>query len=163
STNSPTAFMFAKYWLLRCLKSHRSCQGISESGSELPTRLIDSYRWASDVKPMTGESIAALKQSLPRDILPKLIQDAIIISKELGIQFLWVDVYYIFQDDKEDWMRESQNMHQVYRNSVLTIALNDEPKKDTGIFEPRYERSVRDRSTRRPHGELDSRGWTMQE
>jgi hypothetical protein len=54
--------------------------------------------------------------------LPKKLQDAILVTRRLGIRFLWVDSLCIVQDDPNDWKREAATMCHVYQNSHLTIA-----------------------------------------
>lgn len=41
------------------------------------------------------------------NISPKTFLDAILISKYLGFQYLWVDSLCIIQDSAEDWGKES--------------------------------------------------------
>jgi hypothetical protein len=35
--------------------------------------------------------------------LPKTFQNAITVSRQLGIRFLWIDSLCILQDDTDDW------------------------------------------------------------
>ncbi|KAF3762905.1 HET-domain-containing protein, partial [Cryphonectria parasitica EP155] len=54
--------------------------------------------------------------------MPKTIQDAVTITRKLGIQYLWVDALCIIQHDAEEWIRESGKMCDVYSNALLTIS-----------------------------------------
>jgi hypothetical protein len=65
--------------------------------------------------------------------LPRTIQDAVSVTRRLGIRFLWVDALCIIQDsiNGEDWTNESSKMADVYGNANLTIAA--EAAKDCKI------------------------------
>lgn len=49
--------------------------------------------------------------------------DAITVSRELGIQFIWIDALCIIQDDPEDFALESVRMHKVYGHAILTLSI----------------------------------------
>ena len=53
--------------------------------------------------------------------LPQTFQDAIVVVRNLGIRYLWIDALCIIQDDKEDWAREAVKMDKVYGDAFLTI------------------------------------------
>jgi len=58
-------------------------------------------------------------------ILPsKTIRDAITVTRDLGIRFLWVDALCIIQDSRKgkDWHREASKMRDVYSNAFVTIS-----------------------------------------
>jgi hypothetical protein len=38
--------------------------------------------------------------------LPKTFQDAIVVTRGLGIKYIWIDSLCICRDDKADWERE---------------------------------------------------------
>ena len=71
--------------------------------------------------------------------LPIMYADAIQVTRELGIQYIWVDSLCIIQDSKEDWRHESAQMHQVYSNSYCTIAGAISKNSDEGLF---FDRAV---------------------
>ncbi|KAG5661367.1 hypothetical protein KAF25_005489 [Fusarium avenaceum] len=66
--------------------------------------------------------------------LPKTHQDAIRLTQELGIRYIWIDSICIIQDDKEDWDHESANMLSVYANASLTIAASNGDDSHKGLF-----------------------------
>jgi hypothetical protein len=47
------------------------------------------------------------------------------ISRLLGLQYLWIDSLCIVQDDAVDWQVESSKMAVIYENSYITIAANN--------------------------------------
>lgn len=58
--------------------------------------------------------------------LAKTIQDAITITRQFGIRYLWVDALCILQGKdataRKDWQRECGKMADVYSGALLTIA-----------------------------------------
>jgi hypothetical protein len=66
--------------------------------------------------------------------LPKTHQDAIRLTQELGIRYIWIDSICIIQDDKEDWEHESASMLSVYANASLTIAASNGNDSHKGLF-----------------------------
>ena len=55
------------------------------------------------------------------DQLPETIQDAIKVTRDLNVRYLWVDGLCIRQDDPSDKLRELPCMHSYYRNASLVI------------------------------------------
>lgn len=49
-------------------------------------------------------------------------QDAIRITRDLGIHYLWIDSLCILQDSLADWENEASLMGQVYAGSYCTLA-----------------------------------------
>lgn len=54
--------------------------------------------------------------------LSPTIRHAVLLTRQLKQQYLWVDALCIVQDSKSDWDAESVRMAGIYRNSILTIA-----------------------------------------
>ena len=104
--------------------------------------------------------------------MPRTIQDAIRISRQLGILYLWVDALCIIQDSTEDWDAESGKMAAVYGNAYLTILAALSPDVQFGIprrrplrrpktvFAWKTHRGPQDTSAAEP---IHDRGWTLQE
>lgn len=67
-------------------------------------------------------NIAEMKQHIRLESLQETIIDAIVLTRELGIEYLWVDALCIIQDSKEDWEQESTKMASLYANAIITIA-----------------------------------------
>lgn len=68
------------------------------------------------------------------DQLSKTFQDAIVVTRELGIQYLWIDALCILQGDQEDWLQESTGMGLIYENARLTIAASGAGDGTRGCF-----------------------------
>lgn len=69
--------------------------------------------------------------------MPKTYHDAILITRHLGIRYLWVDALCIIQDDPEDWRRESAKMRNIYQKSFCTIAAVGAANVNDGILNAR--------------------------
>jgi len=68
------------------------------------------------------------------EYLPKTIRDAIEITRQLGIRYIWIDALCIVQDDRLDWASESAKMGAIYSASFLTIAADSSVDCDGGCF-----------------------------
>ncbi|KAF2785830.1 HET-domain-containing protein, partial [Melanomma pulvis-pyrius CBS 109.77] len=71
---------------------------------------------------------------IPLAMLPKTFQDAVKITRHIGVQYLWIDSLCIVQDDESDWNREAANMGAIYEYARLTIAAAGAPDCKRGCF-----------------------------
>ncbi|KAH8592684.1 heterokaryon incompatibility protein-domain-containing protein, partial [Bisporella sp. PMI_857] len=167
-----TAVALLEQWMRDCEATHPKCRSV-RTPSSLPTRVLyvgsgaDLRLFKSngqDAKYMTlsycwGKSklgIKTTKATLQHRIcgirwsrLPKTFQDAIEITRALGIEYLWIDSLCIIQDDQEDWQRESARMADIYAGSYLNIAATSAEDSQGGCFERRY-RYQKDSGTKCP-------------
>jgi hypothetical protein len=69
--------------------------------------------------------------------LPKTFQDAVTITRELGVLYLWIDSLCIIQyeDSLEDWNRESGRMESVFSQAYCTIAATAAADSNAGFLE----------------------------
>jgi hypothetical protein len=82
-----------------------------------------SYCWGnSQTFVTTLENLEDMKKNIPWHKLPLTIQDAILVTRGLGIRYLWVDALCIIQDSPVDWAAESKKMGDIYGGSFLTIS-----------------------------------------
>jgi hypothetical protein len=67
--------------------------------------------------------------------MPKTFQEAILVSRELRIRYLWIDSLCIMQDrdDLSDWAREASLMYKVYSNSYCNISAPDSSDGTHGL------------------------------
>jgi hypothetical protein len=149
----------AKRWLRTCLGGHVNCP--SNIHSSLPTRVIDvrpstpyllqtnemegryatlSHCWGPKETPPLITITATLEQRMdgvhPHE-LPASRNGASEITRELGIDYLWIDSLCIIQDSQQDWTNESTRMADIYGNSFLTIAASRSPNSHSVIFSSR--------------------------
>ncbi|KAI2601959.1 HET-domain-containing protein [Hypoxylon sp. NC1633] len=160
NSDSDIAFDRLERWLKDCALNHMHCKP-AQLNPLLPTRVIDvtssdrgvvlletgdqrgryvtlSHCWGTSSRLMaTKESMVDLKQGIAVSYLPKTFQDAIKLTRRLGIKYLWIDCLCIIQDDPDDWEREASAMSQVYRNSYLTISAAASKDSYTGCFPKR--------------------------
>lgn len=66
--------------------------------------------------------------------VPQTFADAITITRQLGIQYIWIDSLCIVQQDEADWKQQSVSMHQVYSNAYVTLAAVDSPDSHAGFW-----------------------------
>lgn len=69
--------------------------------------------------------------------LPKTFQDAVKVTRELGVLYLWIDSLCIIQygDGGEDWKRESGRMENVFSYAYCTIAATATVDANSGFLE----------------------------
>ncbi|KAF2176930.1 HET-domain-containing protein, partial [Zopfia rhizophila CBS 207.26] len=121
-----------------------------------------SYCWGTTATLKTTlDTLEEHKKKILLGNLPQTIRDAIMITRSLGIEYLWVDALCIIQDCKNDWAQESAMMADVYRNSVVTIAASSGKDSQGSCF------LNRNKLANLPcpinFHPLQQRGWTLQE
>lgn len=159
SRDPDSSFQSLSRWLYECDSNHVVC---SNSSKILPTRLIDvhptrnehecrlsettaetgqylalSYCWGTDQSTIATTTTANLADrfcGFNINSLPKTFQDAIHLTRKLGVKFLWIDALCIIQDNTSDWERESSTMCQVYRNAYLTLAATASSSGSGGLY-----------------------------
>jgi hypothetical protein len=150
-----------------------------------------SHRWGAEVEGTVivntyKRNIDKLKDGIDDSRLPPKYQDAILVARELGIQYLWIDSLCIIQKDRsdphdkgEDWEEESKHMEQVFRSAYVTIAASCAASSAEQFLKARPERQcVKIINGTTPYylcdaidnfyadvedGELNKRGWVFQE
>jgi hypothetical protein len=115
---------------------------------DLPPYVTLSYCWGDRGNYWTTSSnILERMKEIVMDDLPGTIRDAVLITRELGLRYLWVDALCILQGLKDeaaqlDWQQHSAIMGDIYGNAFVTIAAAAAPHADSGIFHervlPRY-------------------------
>ncbi|KAK0725063.1 hypothetical protein B0H67DRAFT_658060, partial [Lasiosphaeris hirsuta] len=53
--------------------------------------------------------------------LPRNFQEAVTLTRDLGLKYLWIDSLCIIQDDPHDWEVESGNMAAIYKNAYVVV------------------------------------------
>ncbi|KAI1750631.1 HET-domain-containing protein [Xylaria castorea] len=84
-----------------------------------------SYVWGSEQDPLqsTTKNLATLRTPGSLDLyrLPKTIEDAIWLTREMGIKYLWIDRLCVIQDSDADKAIQIPQMDFVYSSACLTI------------------------------------------
>ncbi|RGP81364.1 beta-hexosaminidase 2 [Fusarium longipes] len=131
-------------WLEEC-KGHEKCCNL-HTEARLPTRVIEvspsyqqepriiesrglkgsyatlSYCWGKDpFLTLNTSNYAQCVESLDITRLPLTFQNAITVTRNLSIPYLWIDALCIVQDSEDDKDREISSMKDVYARSALTL------------------------------------------
>lgn len=151
-----------KRWVELCQDYHQDCGpihgnsafhdfatkgffGVIDVDSECLTSLPEkaeyialSYAWGGAEKFTTSiENVRDLRSegglSKVMYRLPRAIQDAIKLTKNLEKRYLWVDALCIVQDSDDSWNLNAQIMDRVYGNAFLTICAADDPDASAGL------------------------------
>ena len=69
--------------------------------------------------------------------LPRTILDAIMVTRNLGMRFLWVDSLCILQDSEDDKIHELAAMGDIYKNATVTIAAGNAESVQDGFLSDR--------------------------
>jgi hypothetical protein len=80
------------------------------------------------------DSLTQHKRGIEWTEIPKTFQDAIIVLRTFGFQYIWIDSLCIIQDSQEDWQVQSALMGEIYRNSIITIAGSASSGPQQGLF-----------------------------
>ncbi|KAH9204582.1 heterokaryon incompatibility protein-domain-containing protein, partial [Leptodontidium sp. 2 PMI_412] len=60
-------------------------------------------------------------KALEREVLPKTVQESILLTRMLGERYLWVDALCIVQDDDSLKIPQITQMDKIYLSAALTI------------------------------------------
>lgn len=164
-TGSHHALTLMGEWFCACINSHAACKQYQKALPALPSRVIDvgpsdgprdprlltsngergyyftlSHRWGDyTMTQTTRQKLETRSKLIPLRSFPATFQDAIDVTRKLGVKFLWIDTICIIQDDAADWEREAVNMSQIYRRSMLTIAASAEDCHEHGLLRKRIQ------------------------
>jgi hypothetical protein len=85
----------------------------------------------------TRASLTHWMTDLPWALLPKTIQDGIVVTHELGLCYLWLDALCIVQDDEQEKAREISTMNRIFSEAEVTIAAARASHVYEGFLHPR--------------------------
>ncbi|KAI1772980.1 heterokaryon incompatibility protein-domain-containing protein [Hypoxylon cercidicola] len=146
SHQSDSTFGFIQATIQNCKENHNGCP--RNDHVVLPTFIIDvqtarepfliqndgtqrgsyitlSYCWgpagAQESTRLTKALLSSYLKCIPLASLPQTLQDAVLVTRRLGIQYLWIDSLCIPQDDNEIRQQQLQMMARIYTLSFATI------------------------------------------
>ncbi|MCJ1388648.1 hypothetical protein MMC18_001497 [Xylographa bjoerkii] len=103
-----------------------------------------SYCWGLEPHFKTTKATLRERQNeIKIEDMPPVLADAVLITRQCGFQYCWIDALCIVQDDSEDWEREAVKMGDIYAAAQFTIsALNSadnrqsilKKRRDTDCF-----------------------------
>ena len=161
---SSRSLNIAKQWVQDCLNLHPQCSRADDA--PLPTRVIDvgletvdprlfvtgrrsgryvtlSHCWGTSYRvTLTKNNLPKFEETILLTKLPKTFQDAIQLTRLLGVQYLWIDALCIVQDDQNDWKRESTAMCSVFENAIFSISAVAASDSHSGMLHERNHPSV---------------------
>lgn len=149
--------MTIKTWIYACDRTHTECQN---TRSKLPKRVLQvangkiqliesegrtgdyitlSHCWGAPGSQLktTPETIEKWKEDIPFEELSQSYKDAVVLTRNFRINFLWIDSLCIVQGDTQEWEAESGRMASVYENSYLTICATRASDGSGGLFSDR--------------------------
>jgi hypothetical protein len=210
---SPASTTRMRRWLNTCRRDHDECRKHQKKlPQKCPTRLIKvsganpkvicicspgsnepyavlSYCWGGEQELQTTRARLEQRRSgFPLEELPQTIQEAVQITRQLKLEYLWVDSICILQDEDSDKEREMKDMGDIYAGACITIAaarakgakegfLQERTVKERygAVYRVRYRRIVAGHeetgssllcteSLNNMYDDpIDERGWTFQE
>ncbi len=97
-----------------------------------------SYRWTAETTAtnLKTENKTQFYQSIPTENWPKIYLDAVSITRQLGVRYLWIDSLCIIQNQADDWARQAALMGKIYSGGLLNLAAV-EADRGTGLEVPR--------------------------
>ena len=212
---SKASLAIASGWLRDCLKNHDSCKPPAEF-QKSPKRLINvgnetqnpflveispssqqlkwvslSYCWGEEPSlKLTTHTMDILRNGIPLDKFDPTIRDAVLVTRALGITYIWIDALCIIQDhNAEDWNEQASKMNEIYGGSTVTLVVASSNSVMNGFLKERelqyvpilwssnlagdstYTKSPAkvffsaewDENEDELNGPWSDRGWTMQE
>ena len=102
------------------------------------TYLALSYVWGApqscqNVKRMQKDLYDSGSISADDEAIPCTIQDAILLTANLGEKYLWVDSLYICQDEPEKKTEQIMNMGSIYSQALFTIVAASGTHANAGL------------------------------
>ncbi|KAL8811754.1 MAG: hypothetical protein Q9200_001553 [Gallowayella weberi] len=82
-------------------------------------------------------NLNSLQERIQFDSFSKDFQDAIIITRALGLKYLWAERLCVLQDSTHDREKEGYRKSQYYAGSEICIAATASPHAEHGILHPR--------------------------
>ena len=102
-----------------------------------PQYITLSHCWGGTLRQDHTTMASTLRSRQSRilyDELPHSFRDAVEITRQLRVRYLWIDALCIVQDDRDDWAKESAKMGAIFSNSFLTIAAGASEDCNGGCF-----------------------------
>lgn len=99
-----------------------------------------SYRWHPEsYLKLTKSRIDDFQSRIRLSELPLTMQEAVQVTRQLDVRYLWIDSLCILQDDddRSDWLYESIRMAETYSNALLNLSASGAADSTKSIFHGR--------------------------
>jgi hypothetical protein len=127
--------------LIHVRNSYRNTLCLEDTkGTQLVSYAALSYCWGDaglNRFKTEKETLALRKQGFDLIQLPKTLQDAVKVTRTLGLDYLWVDALCIIQDCEADKNKEISKMWQIYHNATIVISAAKSSHADQGFLHER--------------------------
>lgn len=109
----------------------------TDLSKHLPRYITLSHRWTEVTKltQLTWTNLDRYLTSIDISQWPQVYKDAVTFTRQLRVQYLWIDSICIIQDTREDlvqqdWDEQSVLMDQIYANGVLNLGSIEEKDEE---------------------------------
>lgn len=106
-------------------------------GEKVPYAALSHCWGLAQIIQTSGLSLQSRIRDIPWNSLSKTFQDAVTVTRLLGLQYLWIDSLCIIQDDALDWTRESGAMASIYEGAEIGLAANEAHDGSHGFLHDR--------------------------
>ncbi|KAK2610044.1 hypothetical protein N8I77_003503 [Diaporthe amygdali] len=160
-TRSEICLSFIKDSVRQCCSEHGACRSMFEAfvptrllyvgGGNAALRLCETTTWQEQPPYVAlshcwgGSKPLSLLKARMEDFkkhinvadLPNTFKDAIVVTQELQLPYLWIDSLCIIQDDTTDWEQEAARMADVYSKAFVVVTGSSSPNPETPFLGPR--------------------------
>ncbi|KAF4448932.1 tol [Fusarium albosuccineum] len=161
--------LLLRRWLADCDQNHTQCERLQRKGHFWPKRvifvdgpnkltlvdkrlqgedyLVLSHCWGSPTEEekkrfcTTPENYQDRLRGFSYDELPRTFQDAVRVTRLLGMQYLWIDALCIIQGPGGDWNSEARTMEDIFACAYCTIAASSARGWGDGFLKPNLDSS----------------------
>jgi hypothetical protein len=100
-----------------------------------------SYCWGTGGGPSSTKrkNLSLRGNKLEVTNLPQTLQDAVFVTRGLGLEYLWIDALCIVQDDNEEWAKEASSMADVYSSAHVVLSATATDDCTDGFLQKREE------------------------
>jgi hypothetical protein len=129
--------VLVRHWLQKCLDTHEHCFNYRQQPRNLPSKLIDisnadadhvylrsvnlggiygahvtlSHKWGSPPPPeLRRNNLQQLSSEIKLSSLPKTFRPTIEVARWAGVNYIWIDSFYIFQDSESGRTRSQAGL-----------------------------------------------------
>jgi hypothetical protein len=119
--------------------SHPQVRLQENSSSTLLQYVALSYCWGGDqVVKLKDHLVQAWMKDIPYTQFPQTIKDAIQVTMDMGLQYLWIDALCIIQDSDKDKAEQISRMAETYEQAHVTISAARATAVPEGFLHSRY-------------------------
>jgi hypothetical protein len=107
------------------------------AGQELKYAAL-SYCWGTmQLNATRTSNVHKYMFQIPISSLPQTLQDAVTVTRKLGLRYLWVDSMCIIQDSDYDKAHEIGRMEMIYNHAYITISASSAIDCTQGFLQQR--------------------------